>query len=191
MSVEEINNFPSPEKQVNIKQENIDLSDLDQKKSRESSNENVRANALVEKNVLSKEEKKIIADENHHFSEKAAWAEFNNIGIDSKEAVQWFDAKYSNYQGENDSDGTLITLRDSSGRPIGEFPFKNIAPSEKIAHSSGTLNLIKNNYSGTGDFIENFNHEPELLNIIDKKLSTLPRLVKLYNENKRKLEQAK
>ena len=142
-------------------------------------------NDKSEKITLSEAEKNIIRDENHHFSQKAAWEEFQKLGMIPKEAEEWFDTKYAKYKGEDGSDGTPILLRDSSGNPLGSFKFEDISSQEKAAHSFGTLKLIGDNYNL--EFIKHFNNEPELLEIADKKLSTLPQLLKLYQENEAKL----
>lgn len=147
--------------------------------------ENTPAQNLEER-LLSDEEKEKLEQENHYFSQKAAWKEFEKLSLDSKQAEEWFNAKFEKYQGENGDDGSLILLRNSSGQPIGEFKFSEISPAEKAAHSWGTLKLIQDNYNL--EFIKHFLNEPELLSIADKQLNNLPRLVKLYRENQEKLE---
>jgi|GEM_PF-2275514 len=138
-----------------------------------------------EKQVLSEAEKEVLRQENYYFSQKAAWEEFQKLGMVPKEAEEWFDAKFAKYKGEDGSGGTPILLRDSSGKPIGEFKFEDLDRFQKAAHSYGTLKLIGDNYNL--EFIKHFINEPELLAIADKRLSTLPRLVKLYKENQAKL----
>ncbi len=142
-------------------------------------------NSVVEKSSLSEAEKEVLRKENYYFSQKAAWEEFQKIGMDPKEAEEWFNAKYAKYKGEDGAEGTPILLRDSSGRPLGEFKFEEISSQEKAAHSFGMLKLIRDNYNL--EFIKHFFNEPELLAFADKELSTLPRLVKLYKENLDKL----
>lgn len=129
--------------------------------------------------ALSPEEREKLTRENYYFSQKAAREEFGKLGLNPQEAIGWFDDKYGGYG------DVPVLLRDQNGQPVGEKAFADISDVEKRDHSYGMLKLI--NDSHNLDFIEHFLNEPELLALADKKLNNLPRLVRLYRENKAKL----
>lgn len=130
---------------------------------------------------LSTEEREKLNHENWYFSQKAAREEFGKFDLRINEAIDWFNDKYREY------DEVPVALRDRRGNPIAEKKFSEITDQEKQDHSYGLLYLF-DNYKGL-EFIENFFNEPELLKMADKKLSELPKLVKLYRANQEKLKE--
>ncbi len=134
---------------------------------------------------LPKEEREIIKIENTKFGFDAS-REISKLDISDKDLENWFNTKYSAYRDKDGSDDGLIKIFNANGEDIGSKKFKDVTSSEKQSHMENTLNLLQS--GSRSDIIDNISREPELLAIADQQISTLPHLVKLYNENKEKLE---